>query len=759
MGCCGDNKVGADGRKSPADMFLKRRGCTDILCLVFFLLFWGGMGYITYLSVEVGDPYEIFFGSDYLGNRCGRGDFSHLPKVYYPRVEKDLIAQPHIASTQPWRLRFYGLCMSECPNVTQPQDCFANPSHCIVRDYGTPAQYTAAGGSSFYYATVPSVSVLNRCVPKAETTLHQADDRCAFPQCDGAYYAPCDDEYPTTWKLANNYPRSLECDVRFRVGRVEQLKPATSNVLAENVAGYTAGIQRLADSIVETYEWVLVFGLAVPIVLGFIWLLFLRFFAKTFTYLMIITVGVAMLGMTLYFFLLAGAADRLLDLLRSNSTELGVTNASTAAYALANDTIAKALGLVDATTDSIVSLAPSEVTNALNDAENAHPALWYVLAFLFLLLTFFYFISMCLVRKKIKLSVAIVKESANVIKDRPMHMFFPFTVLVAQAILLAYFILIVLFLGTADLDASHFTSLSTAIKAGTSFVAAIASYNATDAAGGSAEFDKYADSKTGVQAAVYTYFLFGCLWMLGFIGNIGFTALSGSVSHWFFFRDDPEVKTRVPLTRSLGRVVRYHLGSIAFGSFIVAVVQLIRILLMVIDRYTKKAQKGNMLLRLTVKCCACCMWCLEKTLKFITNYCYIYIAMQGSSFCRACFATFGLIISNPAQLSINTFVRTILNWVQLLALPVASAWLCNLVLVANNTAEPVWPTVLVALMAFIIARTFATVFACTLDTLFVCCVRDKAEYSGQYMPDRLKEHYGFNKRNKKEEDAELVSAS
>ena len=293
MGCCGDNKVGGTP-KSPQDFFLKRRGCTDILCLLFFLLFWGGMGYITYLSVYVGDPYEIFYGSDYMGNRCGRGAFSHLPKVYYPRVEKDLMAQPHIASTQPWRLRFYGLCMSECPNVTQPTDCFANPSHCIVHDYGTPAQYNAAGGSSFYYATIPSVSVLNRCVPKAETTLLQADDRCAFPQCDGTYYAPCDEEYPTTWKLANNYPRSLECDVRFRVGRVEQLKPASSNVLAESVAGYTAGIQRMADSIVESYEWVLVFGLAVPIVLGFIWLVFLRLFAKTFTYIMIFAVGLAM---------------------------------------------------------------------------------------------------------------------------------------------------------------------------------------------------------------------------------------------------------------------------------------------------------------------------------------------------------------------------------------------------------------------------------------------------------------------------------
>lgn len=32
--------------------------------------------------------------------------------------------------------------------------------------------------------------------------------------------------------------------------------------------------------------------------------------------------------------------------------------------------------------------------------------------------------------------------------------------------------------------------------------------------------------------------------------------------------------------------------------------------------------------KLALKAVQCCMWCLEKTVKFITNYCYIYVAMQ-----------------------------------------------------------------------------------------------------------------------------------
>jgi len=43
-GCC-SGKVAGEA-PAPRDFFFKRRGCTDILCLLIFIAFWGGMGYI-----------------------------------------------------------------------------------------------------------------------------------------------------------------------------------------------------------------------------------------------------------------------------------------------------------------------------------------------------------------------------------------------------------------------------------------------------------------------------------------------------------------------------------------------------------------------------------------------------------------------------------------------------------------------------------------------------------------------------------------
>ena len=56
-----------------------------------------------------------------------------------------------------------------------------------------------------------------------------------------------------------------------------------------------------------------------------------------------------------------------------------------------------------------------------------------------------------------------------------------------------------------------------------------------------------------------------------------------------FFRDKSDLK--LPVATSFWRLVRYHLGSVAFGSFIIALVQLIRIIMQYIER--KLAKKGG----------------------------------------------------------------------------------------------------------------------------------------------------------------------
>jgi Pyruvate/2-oxoacid:ferredoxin oxidoreductase delta subunit len=484
-----------------------------------------------------------------------------------------------------------------------------------------------------------------------------------------------------------------------------------------------------------------------------VWLVFLRLFAKTFTYVMIIGIGVLMLAFTLYCFILAGALTDILAALMGNSTSL-VPEIGSGDFGSGSGEVgcgggceesaaAKALGLVNSARTAIASLAPTELNDLIDSAGQQNPTLWWILACIMSVLSLIYIVSMLAARKKIQVSIAIVKEGSKVIKARPLTMFWPLGPLVVQLGLIVYFFLFILFLGTADINASHFEGLSAAITTTSTYLESMAFYNATIATGG---FDGIEASQATITVVIVVYFLLGVLWTVQSVKNIGWTSMSGSVSHWFFFRDDPSDKTRFPLMRALGQVFRYHLGSIFFGSFIIAIIQLIRIMLMAVERMTKDWQDKNPVLKLGFKCFQCCLWCLEKTIKFITNYCFIYVAMQGSGFCKSCYLTFTLITKNMVQLAINTFVRTILSWIQLLGMPVVCAALCNWTLTGAGKTDSVYPSITVAIMAFIIASIFSTVFSCVLDTLFVCCARDRADYKGDHMPDELRQVFGFAKR-------------
>ncbi|VDI31412.1 Hypothetical predicted protein [Mytilus galloprovincialis] len=88
----------------------------------------------------------------------------------------------------------------------------------------------------------------------------------------------------------------------------------------------------------------------------------------------------------------------------------------------------------------------------------------------------------------------------------------------------------------------------------------------------------------------------------------------------------------------------YHLGSLAFGSLIIAIIQIIRVLLEYVDGKLKGSE--NPVAKFFVKCMKCCFWCLEKFLRFLNKNAYIMIAAHGKNFCTSAKNAFMLIMRN-----------------------------------------------------------------------------------------------------------------
>lgn len=89
---------------------------------------------------------------------------------------------------------------------------------------------------------------------------------------------------------------------------------------------------------------------------------------------------------------------------------------------------------------------------------------------------------------------------------------------------------------------------------------------------------------------------------------------------------------------------RYHIGTLAFGSLIIAICRIIRLVLEYIDHKLKKYD--NEITRAIMCCLKCFFWCLEKFLKFINKNAYIMCAIHGKNFCASAKDAFGLLMRN-----------------------------------------------------------------------------------------------------------------
>lgn len=75
--------------------------------------------------------------------------------------------------------------------------------------------------------------------------------------------------------------------------------------------------------------------------------------------------------------------------------------------------------------------------------------------------------------------------------------------------------------------------------------------------------------------------LFALLWFTNILFGCQDFIIAGSVSKWYFTRN--KSKLNFPIVASFAHLIRYHMGSVCFGSLIIAILQLLRIILQWIE--------------------------------------------------------------------------------------------------------------------------------------------------------------------------------
>jgi len=233
-----------------------------------------------------------------------------------------------------------------------------------------------------------------------------------------------------------------------------------------------------------------------------------------------------------------------------------------------------------------------------------------------------------------------------------------------------------------------------------------------------------------------SFFVF--LWNNAFNMALGQILIAMAVCIWFF-RNPEEKKTlyRSIVPKAIRTVFRYHLGSVIFGSFIVAVVQFIRYCLQYLEKQAE-AQKNRVMV-LILKALQCVMWCFEKCIQFLNKNAYIQIALTGKNFCSSAKSAFFLIVRNAIRfgtVAALSYGINVIGYVCIISGSVVSGYF--VLRAMHDEVSPVAPLVAYLFVSYVVARVFMNVFSLAVDTSLQCFLcAEEAGTPGNYVPSEL----------------------
>lgn len=710
------------------------RKCTDLLCLIFFMVFWLGMVIIAGVAYSTGQPEKLIYGVDFKGRTCGAKadksievpayDFTSYKYLLYPRLPEDLFdmaLNSEVAVSDPSNLqKFFGVCVKACPDPLNAAgelqyahayvdySAFPDPINTRADADGEEEVEEVAAGSPWHIA-LNTTNVLYRCLDLGKITS-TAFARCVDPcesqnvttNCGTAEeneFVPCGDKSCSKF-IADTWPKCRTAETREEVVKKAAAK---SNPIYDQLNSKWQLVGRWIGDIEKSSLPILLCGGILAVVVGFFWLVLLKYCAGLFVWLSILLVVVMLLVGTIYL----AYKGELIDASDVTSVlqEAGVGSQAQNI----NDYINQA-GFTEA-------------------QDQAH--FWAIAAYVFIAVDVAVFLLLIFLCSRIKIAVGIIREASKAVQAMPLLIAFPLIPTASVLLLVIYWVITAAFIASSGKITTE------------TFTDKYASGNETYG------LNEYSDNN--LMNYMLFYHLFGLLWTNQFLQAVGYMTIAGAVAEYYWTLDKTGIR-RLPIARSFYRVCRYHLGSIAFGSLIIAIVQTVRLVLEYVDQKTKKAQ-DNKLVKVAMMCCKCFLWCFEKILKFLNGNAYIVVAMKGTSFCSSMKDAFSLLLANAARVATVGIISTFLLFLGKLFI-VAFSVSCMFLMIyrppagmpsffmgeLENVNSPIFPMCITAILSFAVASFFLGVYETSIDTILLCfcedCKVNKASGT-YYMSDEL----------------------
>jgi len=267
----------------------------------------------------------------------------------------------------------------------------------------------------------------------------------------------------------------------------------------------------------------------------------------------------------------------------------------------------------------------------------------------------------------------------------------------------------------------------------------------------SCQFVKYIKSRD--FSLLQAMNVFGLYWGLFFCSSFSQLVLAAVFSHWYWRRGNDRLPSW-PLGRAIGITTVFHLGTVAFGSLIIAFIKFIRIVLEYVEKKSKKL--NNEVGKCILCCCKSCLWCLQKVMCFINRNAFIMCAINSTNFYTSAKDAFNLLMRNLVRVMVLNSVCDFLLFIGKVVIVVSCGSISYLAfggyipLVREHIPVLNYffiPCIFIVLGSFLISTAFFSVYSMAVDTLFLCFLEDLERNDGSeakpyFMSKRLKKVLG-----------------
>ncbi|XP_026161111.1 choline transporter-like protein 5-B isoform X1 [Mastacembelus armatus] len=665
------------------------RSCTDVVCCLIFIIVI--LGYIALGTVAWihGDPRKVVYPTDSHGQFCGQKNTPNANKaiLFYFNMLK--CANPAVLinlqcpTTQ--------LCVSKCPDRfatlldawnTQNWEyykTFCKPGFKM----GSKSPIDVIRDEDCPSMIVPSRPFLQRCFPDFITrngTLTVANQ--------------------TIFKDGQNNKRSVK-DLKEAATQVTAMQQGVARGISSLLNAKEVGM-KIFEDYANSWYWILI-GLLITMAASLVFILLLRYTAGALLWIIIFGVITAV----------AYGIWHCYSEYRALSKKSG-----------ANMTISD----ISIHTDFSIYLQLSQT--------------WFIFMISLCVIEAIIVLILIFLRTRLCIAVALLKEGSKAISYIMSTLFYPIITFLLLAICITYWAMTAVFLASSG-NAVYKVTPSDDNCMYANLTCNPKTFNQTNITkvcpGSQCLFAFYGGESVYHRYIIVLHLcnLFVFLWLVNFTIALGQCTLAGSFASYYWALNKPDDIPACPLYASFSRAIRYHTGSLAFGSLILAMVQMVRIVLEYMDHKLKGSQ--NACARYFLCCLKCCFWCLEHFIKFINRNAYIMIAIYGKNFCTSSKDAFFLLMRNVIRVAVLDKVTDFLLFLGKLLISgsvgvLAFMFFTKKIPVIQEEVPSLnyyWvPLVTVIFGSYMIAHGFFNVFAMCVDTLFLCFCEDLERNDG-----------------------------